>query len=325
MNTASHHHDLLLVDDEQPVLNALKRELLAQTIEGHPLTVETFTSPEAALARAAEKPFALVIADYRMPHMDGIAFLQRLAKILPDAARLIVSGQADIEAMQQAINESHVYRFIPKPWDPVFLISTVKQALTWRGQLLRNRQLAEIAKKAGIALPPPAHEQTIEVMIVDDSEAITHALWHDLTMHSHFDTVYASMMQLEAGETATDILPPTFNVTTFTSPLEALKAAQQKTFHCVIADYRMPEMNGIEMLKAMMKLQPDCARIMVTANTDRDLLLDAINSAQVHSYLDKPWSAFELKLAVTDAVAQREINLENRMLAAALLQQQKHT
>jgi len=323
MKETSHHYQLLLLDDEQNVLNALKRELCTQPVEGLQFTVETFTAPAAALARAQEKPFDLVISDYRMPQMDGIVFLHRLATILPDAARLLISGQADMDAMQHAINESHIYRFIPKPWDHTFLVNAIRQALAWRGQLLRNRQIADIAKKAGIRLPPMEHETVYEVMIVDDSQAITHALWRDLTVHSHFDAIYASM-QLEAGEQAASSQPPTFNVTTFTSPQEALEAAQHKTFHCVIADYRMPEMNGIEMLQAMMNLQPDCARIMVSANTDLDLLLDAINSAQVHSYLNKPWSAFELKLVVTDAIVQRNIGLENRLLAATLLRQQKH-
>lgn len=323
MTATSHHYQLLLLDDEQNVLNALKRELGTQQVEGHQFTVETFTSPALALARAQEKPFDLVMADYRMPQMDGIVFLHRLASILPDAARLLISGQVDMDAVQQAINESHIYRFIPKPWDHTFLINSIRQALAWRGQLLRNRQIADIAKKAGIKLPPMEHETVYEVMIVDDSPAIAHALWRDLTVHSHFDAIYATMQQ-EAGEKAASSQPPTFNVATFTSPLEALAAARHKTFHCVIADYRMPEMNGIEMLKAMLKLQPDCARIMVSANTDLDLMLDAINNAQVHSYINKPWSAFELKLVVTDAIVQRNIGLENRMLAAALLKQQKH-
>ncbi|MDP2783694.1 MAG: response regulator, partial [Sulfurimicrobium sp.] len=100
---------ILLVDDEQNVLNALQREL------GGKYEVETFTSPLAALQRCREVKFDLVISDYLMPELKGIQFLRQFGEIQPDAVRMILSGQADINGLLGAINETHIYRFIAKP------------------------------------------------------------------------------------------------------------------------------------------------------------------------------------------------------------------
>ena len=96
---------ILLVDDEQNVLNALRRELK------NDYEIELFSSPVEALARSKEIAFDLVISDYQMPVLNGIQFLKQFGDIQPDAARLILSGQADIDALISAINETHIYRY----------------------------------------------------------------------------------------------------------------------------------------------------------------------------------------------------------------------
>ena len=87
---------LMLVDDEVNILSSLRRALIAMP-EGtfpSPLSIETFASPVQALARAHEMAFDLVISDYRMPEMDGVAFLEKLREIQPDyVAMYLMCGQ----------------------------------------------------------------------------------------------------------------------------------------------------------------------------------------------------------------------------------------
>ncbi len=138
---------VMIVDDEQGVLNALKRSLRS---EGWALM--TFSSPEEALNVAASETIDLVISDYRMPQMDGVAFLKAFKAIQPDSFRIILSGQADMAAVLHAINEAEIYRFITKPWDDAELKMTIDKALNHREILLENRRLADLVRQQKVQL-----------------------------------------------------------------------------------------------------------------------------------------------------------------------------
>ncbi len=135
---------IMLVDDEENILNALRRVLLAGSGETNgPFTVETFTTPEAALKRGESTAFDLVISDYRMPGMNGVEFLKAFKRMQPNVARLILSGYADLDGLIGAINEVQIYRFLGKPWHDYDLKSAIAQALAYRGMLLENQRLAD--------------------------------------------------------------------------------------------------------------------------------------------------------------------------------------
>lgn len=139
---------LMLVDDEPNILSSLRRVLNAMPVEmfGGALQVETFTNAAHALARAQESAFDLVISDYRMPGMDGVTFLEKLRDIQPQAARLILSGYADLSALIAAINRAQIFRFIAKPWDEVDLEMAIRQALEHRALLMENQRLADLVR-----------------------------------------------------------------------------------------------------------------------------------------------------------------------------------
>jgi response regulator RpfG family c-di-GMP phosphodiesterase len=110
------------------------------------LEVEAFSSPVAALVRARQEDFDLFISDFRMPEMDGIEFLKGSKALQPDAARLILSGYADLNALVRAVNEVGIERFIGKPWNDYDLMSAIGQALAHRELLLENRELANLVR-----------------------------------------------------------------------------------------------------------------------------------------------------------------------------------
>lgn len=136
---------IMLVDDEENVLRALRRALAVPTASEEAFyIVETFTSPRLALARAGEGVlFDIVISDYRMPDMDGVAFLKALRAIQPDAVRFILSGYADLGGLVGAINEARIHRFIAKPWDDHALLADIQQALELKALQIENRRLAD--------------------------------------------------------------------------------------------------------------------------------------------------------------------------------------
>jgi response regulator RpfG family c-di-GMP phosphodiesterase len=128
--------NILLVDDEPNVLKALSRLFK----EYH---LSTAGSSEEALLMAEKLQFDLVITDYKMPGINGVDFLILFKRMQPDAIRIVLSGFADLEGVQHAINDAEVFRFINKPWSNMEITHVVKNGLAHRRMLLENRALAD--------------------------------------------------------------------------------------------------------------------------------------------------------------------------------------
>jgi len=141
---------ILLVDDDAHVLSALKR-MLRQDLDVEPrhLAVETYVDPCAALARMPELQVDLVICDYRMPAMDGVELLSRVAQTHPDTARVLLTGSPDLAAVLAAINRAGVSQVLLKPWDNNALLAVVRECLRLRDLWLEQQQLVDGARRIG--------------------------------------------------------------------------------------------------------------------------------------------------------------------------------
>jgi thioredoxin reductase (NADPH) len=112
---------LLTVDDDPDVLRAIERDLRSQY--GAEYRVISVDSPEGGLEllkglKVRNDVVALLLADQRMPHMDGVNFLQAARQIFPDAKRTLLTAYADTSAAINAINQASLDYFFMKPWDP---------------------------------------------------------------------------------------------------------------------------------------------------------------------------------------------------------------
>ena len=101
---------ILFVDDDPEILATLKRTFRRKYL------VETALGPLRGLEVAAEHgPYAVVVADLRMPGLDGLEFFTQLKKLSPDTVRIMLTGYADLRAAMDAVNTGHVFRFLAKP------------------------------------------------------------------------------------------------------------------------------------------------------------------------------------------------------------------
>lgn len=112
---------LLSVDDDSDVLRAIERDLRSQY--GAEYRVMGSDSPEQALdilkqLKVRNDAVALLLADQRMPRMDGVQFLQEATRIYPEAKRALLTAYADTNAAISAINDAGINYFFLKPWDP---------------------------------------------------------------------------------------------------------------------------------------------------------------------------------------------------------------
>lgn len=134
-NEERHKQRILILDDELMVLTSLSSFLNLET----DYEVVTFTSPEEALEYVKKNSIDLVISDYLMPEMDGIAFLAKVKEIDPQAIRIILTGYADKENAIKAINEVGLYQYIEKPWDNDNLKIVIRNGLE-KKKLLQELQ-----------------------------------------------------------------------------------------------------------------------------------------------------------------------------------------
>ena len=169
---------LLIVDDEPNVLSALRRMCLnraaAPTLPDPQVT--TFTSPLLAIAFAREHPVDLVISDYRMPEMDGVALLTCIKELQPDAARIIISACTDMDGIIRAINVAGIFRFVSKPWSDEDLKFTILEVLAHRNLLIENRVLADEVRRQRRVITQQQHAlEQLEL----ESPGITRVRWSE--------------------------------------------------------------------------------------------------------------------------------------------------
>ena len=133
---------LLFVDDEEGVVNALKRIFLVENYR-----ILTARSGPEALKILEDQEVQLVVTDHRMPGMTGAQLLKEIKQRWPSIIRIMLTGFADVQSVMGAVNEGAVYKFITKPWNDEDLRLTVSLALQQYMLIKENRKLKEVNKK----------------------------------------------------------------------------------------------------------------------------------------------------------------------------------
>jgi len=133
------------------------------------------------------------------------------------------------------------------------------------------------------------------IMLVDDEEMVVRALEGFLTLETPY------------------------RVLSFCSPIQALAAAENEPgLRVVVADFMMPEMDGVSFLKEMRRVQPEATRLLLTGYADKENAIRAINEAGLYYYLEKPWDNEHFKLIVRNGVERSSLFNELASRVAAL-------
>src|ERR1700738_1348464 len=134
------------------------------------------------------------------------------------------------------------------------------------------------------------------ILTVDDAPAVSRAVARDLRRH------YGEEHRIVRAESGSDAL----------ATLKQLKL-RGETVATLVADYRMPQMNGIEFLERAMDVYPGARRVLLTAYADTGAAIDAINVVDLDHYLLKPWDPPEEKLyPVVDALLDAWLESDHR-------------
>jgi DNA-binding NtrC family response regulator len=105
---------------------------------------------------------------------------------------------------------------------------------------------------------------------------------------------------------------------------EALELIQRHDgIAVIIADQRMPDMTGVDLLRQTLPVLPDAVRIILTGYTDVDVLMEAINSCKVYRYVVKPWDPPDLLMTVQRGLEAYRLSLENARFRKELIRRER--
>lgn len=125
-----------------------------------------------------------------------------------------------------------------------------------------------------------AEKKKYRILIVDDDEDVLNALFMTLkrTDGVEYDIILARNWK------------------------EALGALANRDFDLVLSDYKMPEVNGAELLAKVKEKRPRAKRVLITGYSDVHIAKEAVNKAQIHAYLEKPWDYDEIRDTIKNLV-----------------------
>ncbi len=157
---------ILCIDDEAIVLDALKEQILQEFEDD--FLVEVAESGEEALEildelQGERRIIPVIIADFIMPGMKGDELLARFHEKLPAAKKILLTGQASIEGVSNAVNQADLYRFISKPWEKEDLSITIREAIKSFDQEIMIRNQNEELRELNTDLEKKVEKRTQEL------------------------------------------------------------------------------------------------------------------------------------------------------------------
>jgi len=136
---------ILFVDDDVNLLAGIKRRLRKQ------FNLELAEGSIQGLNILAEHdPFAVVVADMRMPGMDGVQFLAEVKEKSPNTVRMMLTGNADLQTAIDAVNQGNIFRFLTKPCPMEIMSGALTAALDQHRLIMAEKELLEKTLRGSI-------------------------------------------------------------------------------------------------------------------------------------------------------------------------------
>ena len=283
---------ILVVDDDPALLEALP-ETLRLRMNG--VTVDTADSAAAALDRIASQNYDAIVTDIKMPGMDGLALLSEIRARRPDTPILIITGHGEhalaVQALRGGAND-----FIQKPIDRDHFVASLRRAIQAHEQNRRARDRQAALKRCASELEEIAEKlggEQAHVLVVDDDPALLEALPEALRLRMGGVTV----------ETAD-------------SAAAALDRMAARDYDAILADIKMPGMDGLALLSEIRRRQPDTPILMITGHGDYDLAVRALRGG-AYDFIQKPIDREHVVASLHEAIRAHALNrrMKDRQLA----------
>lgn len=185
---------------------------------------------------AGKGPYAVIITSLHMIGMNGFQFVEKVKKIDPDSIIIMLTGHGKLDVSLKALNGGKIFKFLIKPCKPHVLKKAVQEGVE---QYHRNRHWAKT--------PGDASSDRQKILIVDDDTEVLSVFTAAVNAKGQHDVLTA-----ENGKIA----------------LELTKFIK---IHVIIADLNIPDMDGIQLLQAIHRREPDMGLFLMTWNPSSEV------------------------------------------------------
>lgn len=310
---------LLFVDDEPRVLTSM-RVTFQRDYEVH-----TASSAQAALELLREQAVDVVVSDQRMPGMTGVELLNEVKELAPETMRILLTGYADLAAIESAINEGEVFRYLMKPCPLSELreaVALAVSAVREREEVAHSAQAAagtaeddsaegDVAKNEGNQtvidqLPPGAASEAAAEAAKAAGPARTDAPTAHATSDAEPADTPVELLVLSRDDALLsgirDAVDATYRVHHARDVDEAVSCLAEHPVGVLITDVAIDEESVSALTSELKRHVPELVTIVASDRQDAHMLINLINHGQIFRFLLKPPSIGQCRIWLSSAV-----------------------
>ncbi|MEM9622070.1 MAG: response regulator [Pseudomonadota bacterium] len=304
----SQRPNIMFVDDEERVLKSMRAMFRRD------YTVHLANSGTEALALLAEHDIDVVVSDQRMPEMTGVEVLTEVKNRSPQTLRILLTGYADLAAVEASINDAEVFRYLMKPCPAEEIRGAVQEGLELGANISQTLQqpaasveVQEVGAVVEVAAPQPltADPQAEAVPApapVTSPQASTPALsggQHIRQLKKVELLVMSPDAELLAGVKAACAGQRIHQADSVEAGLDLLG---KHNIGVLVTDVSASERDIKRLSTQVRMITPDIVIIVASDRSDANVLIQMINSGQVFRFLLKPLQAGQCKIWLRSAV-----------------------
>jgi len=273
-------HEILVMEDETSLAKGLR-----MILEKEGYRVDIAATGHGAMDALRKKEFDLLVADLRLPDMDGMEIIREVREKRPATKAIVITGYPSISSAVDAMKLG-VSDYLPKPfWDEDFK-AAVEKALAG-GKEVHLKQEPDITYARREVRPEGPIRESAKavplgrprVLLMEDEPSLARGLKMVLAKQGY---------EVELADTG----------------LRALGSLGMKDFDLLVADLRLPDMDGMEVIRTAKETSPQTQVIVITGYASVPSAVDSMKSG-VLDYLAKPFTMDEFMGAVDKAVKSK--------------------
>jgi DNA-binding NtrC family response regulator len=272
--------EILVMEDETSLAKGLR-----MILEKEGYHVDTASTGHSAMDALRKKGFDLLVADLRLPDMDGMDVIREVRDKRPDTKTIVITGYPSVSSAVDAMRLG-VADYLPKPfWDEDFK-QAVEKALKG-GKEVHLKQEPDIPRAPVIVRPATRVADAVKeempgrarVLLMEDEPSLAQGLKMVLSKQGY---------EVELAETGS----------------RALRSLGTKEFDILVADLRLPDMDGMDVVRTVKETRPETQVIVITGYATVPSAVDSMKVGAM-DYLSKPFTMDEFMGAVDKAAKVR--------------------